>query len=201
VSGRAARGELSVRSALGARAPCGSECGLRGGAVHRRRLDARAANTVRDSAYGRAGRGVARWVLAAGERGVVVTARPAVLVTDGDQRAALAVVRSLGAAGHPVYVCASRRRSLAGASRYARAEGLVADPLADPQRFSADVRALVAQWNIGVLIPIGDASLLATLPDRARLPNVTVPFADERIIRRIADKAAVVEAASSAGIS
>src|SRR6185312_10038879 len=29
----------------------------------------------------------------------------------------------------------------------------------------------------------------------------TVPFADERIIRRIADKAAVVEAASSAGIS
>lgn len=130
-----------------------------------------------------------------------MTARPAVLVTDGDQRSALAVVRSLGAAGHPVYVCASRRRSLAGASRYSRAEGLVADPLADPQRFSADVRALVARWNIGVLIPIGDASLLATLPDRARLPNVTVPFADERIIRRIADKAAVFDAASSAGIA
>jgi predicted ATP-grasp superfamily ATP-dependent carboligase len=130
-----------------------------------------------------------------------VTARPAVLVTDGDQRSALAVVRSLGAAGYPVYVCAPRRRSLAGASRYARGDVLVADPLADPQRFAADVRALVAQWNIGVLIPIGDAALLATLPDRTRLPNVVLPFADERAVRRISDKAAVLDAAAAVGIA
>ncbi|MGH7649861.1 MAG: ATP-grasp domain-containing protein, partial [Gemmatimonadaceae bacterium] len=100
-----------------------------------------------------------------------------------------------------VYVCAPRRRSLAGASRYARGEALVADPLADPQRFAADVRALVAQWNIGVLIPIGDASLLAALPDRARLPNVVLPFADEGVVRRMGDKAAVLDAASAVGIS
>ena len=130
-----------------------------------------------------------------------MSARPAVLVTDGDQRAALAVVRSLGAAGYPVYVCAPRRRSLAGASRHARAEALVADPLDDPQRFAADIRALVARWNIGVLIPIGDAALLATLPDRARLPNVLVPFPDESVVRRIADKAAVLEAAAAVGIA
>jgi len=130
-----------------------------------------------------------------------VSARPAVLVTDGDQRAALAVVRSLGAAGYPVYVCAPRRRSLAGASRHARAEALVADPLDDPQRFAADIRALVARWNIGVLIPIGDAALLAALPDRVRLPNVLVPFPDESVVRRIADKAAVLEAAAAVGIA
>lgn len=132
---------------------------------------------------------------------MVVIARPAVLVTDGDQRAALAVVRSLGAAGYPVYICAARRRSLAGASRYARGEAAVADALDDPQRFAADVRALVAQWNIGVLIPIADASLLAALPDRARLPNVIIPFADERVVRRMADKAAVLGAASAVGIA
>ena len=130
-----------------------------------------------------------------------MTARPAVLVTDGDQRAALAVVRSLGAAGYPVYVCAARPRSLAGASRYARAEALVTDPLEDPQRFAGDIRALVARWNIGALIPIGDAALLASLPDRGRLPNVLLPFADERVVRRIADKAAVLEAATSVGIA
>lgn len=130
-----------------------------------------------------------------------MTARPAVLVTDGDQRAALAVVRSLGAAGYPVYVCAPRRRSLAGASRHTRAEALVTDPLEDPQRFAADVRALVARWNIGVVIPIGDAALLAALPDRPRLPNVIVPFPDERVVRRIADKAAVLEAAGTVGIA
>lgn len=130
-----------------------------------------------------------------------MSARPAVLVTDGDQRAALAVVRSLGAAGYPVYVCAPRRRSLAGASQHARAEALVTDPLEDPQRFAADVRALAARWNIGALIPIGDAALLAALPDRARLPNVVIPFPDERVVRRIADKAAVLEAAATVGIA
>lgn len=127
--------------------------------------------------------------------------RPAVLVTDGDQRSALAVVRSLGAAGYPVYVCSSRRRSLAGASRYARAEAMVADALGDPERFAADVRALIDRWSIGVLIPIGDASLLATLPDRTRLPNVLVPFPDERAVRRMADKGAVLEAATAVGIA
>ena len=130
-----------------------------------------------------------------------MTTRPAVLVTDGDQRAALAVVRSLGAAGYPVYVCASRPRSLAGASRYARAEALVTGPLEDPQRFAGDIRALVTRWNIGALIPIGDAALLASLPDRGRLPNVLLPFADERVVRRMADKAAVLQAATTVGIA
>ena len=130
-----------------------------------------------------------------------MTARPAVLVTDGDQRSALAVVRSLGAAGYPVYVCSSRRRSLAGASRYARAEAMVTDPLEDPEHCAADIRALIDGWRIGVLIPIADASLLATLPDRRRLPNVLVPFADEQAVRRIADKGAVLEAATAVGIA
>lgn len=130
-----------------------------------------------------------------------MTRLPAVLVTDGEQRSALAVARSLGIAGYPVYVCSSRRRSLAGASRHVRAEALAADPLEDRQRFTADVRALVTRWNIGVLIPIADASLLALLPDRARMPNVLVPFADERVVRRIADKAAVLDAAASVRIA
>ena len=38
-----------------------------------------------------------------------------VLVTDGEQRAALAVVRSLGRAGHAVHVVSTRDASLAGA--------------------------------------------------------------------------------------
>ena len=124
-----------------------------------------------------------------------------VLVTDGEQRSALAVVRSLGRAGHRVYVCASRRRSLAGASRFARDEARVSDPLAHPDRFADEVRALLARWNVSVLIPIGDASLLALLPHRADLTRVLLPFPDETVVRRIADKAELLEVATRAGIA
>jgi predicted ATP-grasp superfamily ATP-dependent carboligase len=102
--------------------------------------------------------------------------------------------------GYPVYVCSSRRRSLAGASRYARAEAMVTDPLENPERSAAEIRALIDRWRIGVLIPIADASLLATLPDREQLPHVLVPFAGERAVRRIGDKGAVLEAAAALGI-
>ncbi|HEY7878416.1 MAG TPA: ATP-grasp domain-containing protein [Gemmatimonadaceae bacterium] len=124
-----------------------------------------------------------------------------VLVTDGDQRAALAVVRSLGRAGYRVYVCASRPRSLAGASRHAEDEAMVADPLADPERFAQDVRALVARWIVSALIPISDASLLALLPHRAELTGVLMPVPDESAVRRISDKATLLDVASRTGIA
>lgn len=114
-----------------------------------------------------------------------MTSRLSVLVTDAEQRAALAVVRSLGHGGHRVYVCASRPHALAGASRYAIAEAVVADPFADPGQYVRDLRALAAQWSISVMIPISDASLLAILPHRAEFGDVMVPFSDVQAMRRI----------------
>src|SRR5688572_31399522 len=82
-----------------------------------------------------------------------------VLVTDGEQRAALAIVRSLGRAGHEVFVCSSRRRSLAGASRYARAEARVPDALKEGDAFVAAIRDLLSRWSIDTLLPVSEASL------------------------------------------
>ena len=124
-----------------------------------------------------------------------------VLVTDGEQRAALALVRSLGRAGHQVYVCSQRGRSLAGASRYSRGEARVADALTDPSQFVADVATLVRRWNVDVLIPMTEASLLALLPARDRFEGVTVPFADAATFRRISDKAFVLACAPRFGIA
>ena len=53
-----------------------------------------------------------------------------ILVTDGDTRAALAVVRALGAQGHTVDVVAARPGSLAGVSRFAaRTPGKPKEPV------------------------------------------------------------------------
>lgn len=123
-----------------------------------------------------------------------------ILVTDGDQRAALAIVRSLGRAGYPVFVCSARRRSLAGASRYCTGSATVPDALLDPAGCCEAVGRLIERWSIAVLLPVTEASLLALLPAWTRFPQVRIPFPDAALFERISDKAALLEAAASLGI-
>lgn len=124
-----------------------------------------------------------------------------VLVTDGEQRATLAVVRSLGAAGHTVHVCASTPRTLAGASRFAESEHVVANALADPATFANEVRGLISRLDIDTLVPMTEPALLALLPERERFGNVLIPFADAGTFAAISDKQAVLRAAARAGIA
>ena len=123
-----------------------------------------------------------------------------VLVTDGEQRAALALVRSLGRAGHRVYTCSSSGRSIAGASRYSRREMKVSDAMSDPAGFLADIKALVRAWTIAILVPVSDAALLTLLPERERLGGVQIPFPDVETFRRVSDKNLVLDAAPRFGI-
>ena len=127
--------------------------------------------------------------------------RRAALVTDGDQRAALAVTRSLGASGMTVLVAAPRRSTLAGASRYAHRRIVAPSPLDDPQGF-VDVLADVArEESVDLVLPISDASLLAVLEARARFPTANVPFVSADQFRRISNKAALLETARAIGIA
>jgi predicted ATP-grasp superfamily ATP-dependent carboligase len=126
--------------------------------------------------------------------------RRRILVTDGTHRSALAVVRSLGRAGHTVFVCAARMPSIAGESRHAVAQATVAEPLHAPEQFVSDVQALIEQWRIDLLIPITDAALLALLPEREQLGAI-IPFPDAKTFRAVADKSALMAAAPRAGIA
>jgi len=123
-----------------------------------------------------------------------------VLVTDGEERAALAVVRSLGRAGHEVVVCSPRRRPLAGASRFARDAVRVPDPLAAPADYAGAVLRLAGAVAAEVLLPMSEASLLALLPRRERLDGVLLPFAAAAAFEAIRDKGRVLEVAGELGI-
>jgi biotin carboxylase len=124
-----------------------------------------------------------------------------VLVTDGEERAALAVVRSLGRAGHDVRVCSPRARSLAGASRWARGEARVPDPLAQPAAYAGAVRALALRQRCDLLLPLSEASLLALLPAPGERGPLPIPFPDLECFRALCDKRRVLEAAAAAGIA
>lgn len=124
-----------------------------------------------------------------------------VLVTDGHLRASLAVVRSLGRAGHRVYVCSPRRRSLAGASRYAVAESCIPSALTDASAFADAVAELTRRWSVSVVLPMSEESLLVLLPRSATLGAVQIPFASLDRFRLSADKQYVLSLAASLGIT
>ena len=126
--------------------------------------------------------------------------RHRILVTDGTQRSALAVVRSLGSAGHTVFVCSPRVPSLAGSSKHAFAEHAVANALDSPAQFVSDVSHLIERWRIDTLIPITESALLALLPERESL-GAQIPWPDADAFRAISDKKALLEKAAALGIA
>ena len=126
--------------------------------------------------------------------------RRRILVTDGTQRSALAVVRSLGRAGHTVFVCGPRVPLLAGSSKHSFAESIVASALDAPAQFVGDVSHLIERWRIDTVIPITEASLLALLPERESLA-VMIPWPDLDTFRAVSDKKSLLATAASLGLA
>lgn len=124
-----------------------------------------------------------------------------VIVTDGEQRAALAVVRSLGRAGASVHVVSTSGRSLAGASRFALSDTRCPDALTEPAAFATSLRDRALATRATVVIPITDAALLATLPARDSLGGALVPFPELDTVLAVADKELVLEHAARVGIA
>lgn len=127
--------------------------------------------------------------------------RSTVIVTDGEQRAALAVVRSLGAAGYRCIVTSSSRASIAGSSRFVARNVTVPDPLQLPAEFADSIIALAATEQAAAVLPITEQSLLAILPLRSRLAPAMVPFPDIAAFSAMTDKERLLDEASKLGIA
>lgn len=123
-----------------------------------------------------------------------------ILVTDGEQRAALAVTRSLGRAGHLVHVAGLRRRPLAGASRFCRSTVLVPDPLHHSTPYADAVREYVRLERIDLVVPITEATILALLPRREQI-DAMIPLPSAPVVARLLDKDFVLRTAQQLGIA
>ena len=127
-----------------------------------------------------------------------------VLLTDGNERTALAAARSLIGAGCEVGVAAGGDRwlSLAGVSRGVRRLRVETDPLADPRGYAAEVGQLAARHGVRVVLPVTDASVEALLAGREHLPRTAaLPFPGRETWRKAADKAAILKYAREAGLA
>jgi len=112
-----------------------------------------------------------------------------ILVLDGNQRAALAVVRSLGSKGLWVAVGESSSSSLAGSSRFCSRQTDYADPFTSPRRFFEDILATIQELGISFLMPITEASTYILLKYRSELPEALIlPFPESETVECVANK-------------
>ncbi|HVB99759.1 MAG TPA: ATP-grasp domain-containing protein [Candidatus Dormibacteraeota bacterium] len=123
-----------------------------------------------------------------------------VLVTDGDQRSTLAVVRALGRAGIGVTVGETGASSLAGSSRYCARQVRYPSPSTDGDRFLAALAGELAGGRYRILLPMTDVTtrLVARRPELGTF--AIVPFPGEEKIEWSQDKRRVLLLARRLGI-
>jgi predicted ATP-grasp superfamily ATP-dependent carboligase/CelD/BcsL family acetyltransferase involved in cellulose biosynthesis len=125
-----------------------------------------------------------------------------VLVTDGDSRAALAVTRSLGRAGHEVFVGEKQTPSLAQMSRYCAGRFRYPDPVTASDAFVAALARFASERRVDVLMPVTDITTLLVTGHRDRFPeSCAIPFAPAAVIERAANKVDIVETAQRLGVA
>jgi predicted ATP-grasp superfamily ATP-dependent carboligase len=88
-----------------------------------------------------------------------VSSSPArVLVTDGNERAALAVTRALGQAGIPVIVAAETETPLGRASRYCAGTWRYPSPSSQPEMFVESIQQAMQLHDIDSIISVTDST-------------------------------------------
>lgn len=112
-----------------------------------------------------------------------------IIVADGEQRSALATVRSLGRAGHRVHVAFSEDAAdLAGRSRFAAGRHKVTAPSADRDAFARDLARLAHELGADVVLPVTDVSVQAVLEQNALFADVILPLPSLESFELIASK-------------
>lgn len=112
-----------------------------------------------------------------------------VLVTDGNERAALAVARSLGKRGIPVYVGAETEQSLAGASRYCRRSFTYPSPWTSPVDYVSCLLDHARRWEATVLFPMTDLAVEAIGDQQERLGSqIALPIPSLAQYRALSNK-------------
>lgn len=117
------------------------------------------------------------------------TGRHAAIILDGNQRSALAAVRSLGMKGIEVVVGAEKGKALASSSRYCVDRFIYPSPDADPDAFLRSVAEKAAEYPGPVLFPMTDITMNEILLHRDLFPeNTRIPFSDHALYEALSDK-------------
>lgn len=124
-----------------------------------------------------------------------------VLVTDGNERAALAVTRALGRRQVEIVVGAESARSLAGSSRYCQQRIIYPSPYQEPDAFVACLLEAVHKYRVDALFPVSDIAMHVLGPEKLRFePETHIPSPGPDVFREISDKYRLMRQAVEEGV-
>lgn len=123
-----------------------------------------------------------------------------ILITDGDNRASLALARALGGK-HRVTVGSARHPSLASVSRFSHDGFAYPDPTRHEASFLGALEDTVREREIDILIPVTDITTFVVAEHRQRFePACRLPLPSLAALLLAADKAAVLRMANELGV-
>lgn len=122
-------------------------------------------------------------------------------VTDGNERSALAITRSLGRRGVSVLVGAEQPASLASSSRYCARHVTYPSPYRHPDAFRRFLLAFVQREKVDVVVPVTDVTTHAVSRNQDDLRNHTAVAAPPfEAFDDVSNKWSLVQKAETCGI-
>jgi predicted ATP-grasp superfamily ATP-dependent carboligase len=124
-----------------------------------------------------------------------------IFVTDGNNRATLAITRSLGKLGHQIYVGEKSNLSLAARSKYCFKAISYPDPKTQCDNFISSLLAATREHKIELIIPVADITTLQIAENRSTFePHCLLPFPDITTLKNTADKDYIAKLALELGV-
>jgi predicted ATP-grasp superfamily ATP-dependent carboligase len=124
-----------------------------------------------------------------------------VFVTDGEQRPALAIVRSLARHGVSVVVGSDQPVSLSSCSRYCSGRVTYPSPYSAPDRFTRWLEDFLARERIDAVLPVTDVTMHLVTRNAAALRRFSaLPVPRFEAFDFISDKGRLVEWAAQCGV-
>jgi len=124
-----------------------------------------------------------------------------VLVTDGENRSALAVTRSLGRTGCNVFVTGIEAENISACSKFCRKAFTAPDPLKERENFLEAIAEIVIREDINVIFPMTEQSVYCLSDARERLgKNVILACAPSDMMEAISNKYKLFQLAERLGV-
>ena len=123
------------------------------------------------------------------------------MITDGENRSALAATRSLGRKGCRVVVAAGNERSLASSSRHCSKAYAVPDPSRDGKAYSAAIQDIISREEIDVIFTMTEVSIHILNSIRNQLPaGVVLACSPSDQMSAVSNKFDLFQLAESLGV-
>lgn len=125
-----------------------------------------------------------------------------VLVTDGENRSALAVTRSLGRRGHTIFVAGLETNNLSACSKYCKRSFQTSNPLKNGKKYLEKIVGIVDMEKIDIIFPITEQSIYLLNRVRDKLPrDVILACASSETMEAVSNKYRLFQMAEKLGVA